>query len=380
MKVVVVGAGFAGLAAAFAAHKAGAQVTVVHQGAGSSALYAGVVDGSLQGLDPGERSALRELGEALGLDLPAACVVATREGVVRPVAGADAALLNLAPLAGKRIGLVDVPRDDWDAPLLLRSFNESSWARETGTQFELVPLELLEKGHQRRTSPFDFAAGFERAERPGWLAEVLKAHAGPDAWLFGPWLGIKRPLARELSSAVGLPVGEVTSPPGGAAGARFEARRDALLQSLQAEVIVARVLARASADSVVLRLEGREVSGDALVLAAGSVVSGAVELTGALSGAEPAGFQLGISGLPPLTARGELGRPVSSLFGVDLAARGRRLLESVGLPVTADGQLLGLARVHVAGDLLAPEPPSVGHALVSGQRAGARAARPVTSA
>jgi hypothetical protein len=340
-----------------------------------------VVDGSLQCLDAPAQTALQELASALGLALPAACVVATREGVVRSVAGADTALLNLAPLAGKRIGLVDVPRDDWDAPLLLRSFNDSSWARETGTQFQLVPLELLEKGHQRRTSPFDFAAGFERAERPAWLAEVLKAHAGPDAWLFGPWLAIKRPLARELSSAVGVPVGEVTSPPGGAAGARFEARRDALLQSLEAEVVVSRVLAaRASAERVVLQLEGREVSGDTLVLAAGSLVSGAVELTGSLSGAEPAGFQLAISGLPPLTVRGELGRPVSSLFGVDLAARGRKLLESVGLPVTVHGQLLGLARVHAAGDLLAPEPPSVGHALVSGQRAGVRAAQPATTA
>jgi hypothetical protein len=374
VKVLVVGAGFAGLAAAFAARKAGAQVTVVHHGAGSSALYAGVVDGSLQGLDAAAGSSLQELASALGLGLATSYVIATREGVVRPVAGADAALLDLAPLAGKRIAVVDVPRDDWDAPLLLRSFNDSSWARDTGTQFQLVPLELLEKGHQRRTSPFDFAAGFERAERPGWLAEVLKAHAGPDAWLFGPWLGIKRPLARELSSAVGVPVGEVTSPPGGAAGARFEARRDALLQTLEAEVVHSRVLAaRAGADGVLLQLEGREASGDALVLAAGGLVSGAVELTGSLSGAEPAGFQLAIGGLPPLTVRGELGRPVSSLFGVDLAARGRRLLESVGLPVTAEGQLLGLARVHAAGDLLAPEPPSVGHALVSGLRAGARA-------
>jgi anaerobic glycerol-3-phosphate dehydrogenase len=377
VKVLVVGAGFAGLAAALAARRAGAAVTLVHQGAGSSALYAGVVDGSWHGADAAERALLPELARALGLELPSACVVASREGLLRPALGADSALLNLAPLAGKRIGLVDVPRDDWDAPLLLRSFNDSGWARDTRTRFELVPLELLEKGHQRRISAFDFATAFERAERPGWLAEVLKAHAGPDAWLFGPWLGIKRPLAQELTNATGVLVGEVTSPPGGPAGARFEARRDALLGSLKVEVIATRASAvHDGADGITLQLDdARMLSGDALVLAAGSLVSGAIELSGSLSGAEPAGFQLAIGGLPPLTVKGEPGRPVSSLFGVDLAARGRRLLERVGLPVAADGRLQGGARVWVAGDLLAPEPPSVGHALVSGLRAGARAAQ-----
>ncbi|HVY26851.1 MAG TPA: FAD-dependent oxidoreductase [Polyangiaceae bacterium] len=377
MKVAVVGAGFAGLAAAFAAQRAGASVTVVQQGAGGSALYAGVVDGSLAGLQPASLGLLNELSRALGLQLSPTCVVATREGVVRAANGADQALLDLAPLAGKRIGLVDVPRDDWDAPLLLRSFNESEWARATSTSFALLPLPLLEKGHQRRVSTFDFAVGLERAERPGWLAELLKAHAGPDAWLFGPWLGIKQPLARELSAAAGVPVGEVTSPPGGAAGARFELRRDALLRSLGVEQLAARLVSVQAADSLVtLRLEGgSSVSADALVLATGGLVSGAVELSGSLSGAEPAGFELTIAGLPPLEMHGELGRPVSSLFGVDLATRGRLLLERVGLAAGADGHVPGAWRVLAAGDLLAPAPPSVGHALVSGLLAGARAAQ-----
>lgn len=377
MKVAVVGAGFAGLAAAFAAQRSGASVTVVQQGAGGSALYAGVVDGSLAGLEPASVALLNELARALGLELSPTCVVATREGVVRAASGADQALLNLAPLAGKRIGLVDVPRDDWDAPLLLRAFNESEWARATRTTFALLPLPLLEKGHQRRVSTYDFAAGLERAERPGWLAQLLKAHAGPDAWLFGPWLGIKQPLARELTAAAGVPVGEVTSPPGGAAGARFELRRDALLQSLGVELVAARLESVQAADSLVtLRLEGGATfSADALILATGGLVSGAVELSGSLSGAEPAGFELGVEGLPPLQMRGELGRPVSSLFGVDLAARGRLLLERVGLAAGADGHVSGASRVLAAGDLLAPAPPSVGHALVSGLLAGARAAR-----
>lgn len=375
MKVLVVGAGFAGLAAAFAARRAGASVSVVSSGAGSSALYAGAIDGRLPAEAAQPASALGELGQALGLRFDQRTQLATREGVIRPSAGADAALLDLAPLAGKRIAVVDVMRDDWDAPLLARSFAASDWARETGTSFERTPLDLLEQSHQRRTSPYDFAASFERAERPAWLAEVLKAHAGPDAWLFGPWLGVRRSLARELSASAGVPVGEVTSPPGGVAGARFEARRDALLSACGVEVVTQTALHVVAAGSgVSLRLaDGAELLADALVMASGGFVSGAIELCGALSGAEPAGFELAIAGLPSVQVRGELARPVSSLFGVDLATRGRRMLERVGLAVGAGGAVVGAARVFAAGDVLAPEPPSAAHALLSGLLAGAAA-------
>ncbi len=375
MKVVVLGAGFSGLSAAFAARRAGASVNLVHQGAGASGLYAGAVDGSALPDSPAQAALLNELAPLLGLRLNPNAVVATREGIVRRAAGADAAVLDLAPLAGKRIGVVDVPRDDWDGPLLVRSYAASDWARSTGTRFELVPLDLLEKSYQRRVSPYDFATSFELPERLAWLNEVLRAHAGPDAWLFGPWLGVKRELSRELTASVGVPVGEVTSPPGGVAGARFEGRRDALLVAIGAEVVTERATGvRMAATSVVVTLDGgRELEADVLVLAVGGIVSGAVRLVGALSGAEPAGFELSLSGLPLVQARGEPHRPVSSLFGVDLAARGRVLLEHVGLAASAQGEVVGEPRVFAAGDLLAPQPPSVGHALLSGLRAGAAA-------
>jgi anaerobic glycerol-3-phosphate dehydrogenase len=371
VKVLVVGAGFAGAAAAFAARRAGAEVCVVQLGPGASALYSGAVDGELSA-DP----LLPELARALGLRLSPGSVVATREGVIRRAHGSDSALLDLAPLAGKRIALVDTPRDDWDGPLLARAFNESAWANTTATRFELVPLELLEQSHQRRVSAYDFAASLERPERPAWLNELLKAHAGPDAWLFGPWLGLKRALAAELTASVGVPVGEVTSPLGGAAGARFEARRDALLASLGVESVLERVTeARATESGIALRLAGgRELTGGALVLASGGFVAGSLELAGALSGAEPAGFQLAIRGLPGVEVQGESARPVSSLFGVDLAARGRGLLERVGLPTGGDGAVSGIARVFAAGEVVGPSPPSVGQALSSGLQAGTRAA------
>lgn len=376
MRVLVLGAGFAGVAAALSARRAGASVTVVRSGPGASSLYAGVVDGRLPARDSPATAELDELARGLGLRLGAGTVVATREGAVRAAAGSDGALLDLGPLAGRRIGVVDVPRDDWDGPLLVRSFAASSWARSTGTRFELVPLELLERGHQRRVSSYDFAVSFERAERSGWLTEVLKAHAGPDAWLFGPWLGVHRELARELATSVRVPVGEVTSPPGGVAGARFDLRGLALLRALEvsfAAAPAAHVESNERAVGLVLE-DGSKLAGDALVLASGGIVSGALELRGALSGAEPAGVELSVTGLPPVVGPGELQASVSSLFGVDLAVRGRRLLERVGVAVTGGGSVVGAPRVFAAGDVLAPELPSVAHALESGLRAGARAA------
>jgi hypothetical protein len=142
------------------------------------------------------------------------------------------------------------------------------------------------------------------------------------------------------------------------------------------EVVRSRVLSVAShGPGVSLRfVEGTPVQADALVLATGGVASGGVELSGALSGAEPAGFRLAIGGVGPVVVRREPARPISSLFGVDLEARGLGLLEAVGLALEKDGRVSGSDCTYAAGDLLAPEPPSVAHALVSGLGAGLRAA------
>lgn len=373
MTVVVVGGGFAGVSAAFAARRAGARVTLVHHGAGASGLYSGAIDGALMS---DERASLRELCQALGLRLGAGGFIATREGVVRRSIGADASLLDLSALAGKRVGVVDAPRDDWDGPLLARAFAESDFARETGTRFELVPLPLLEQGYQKRVSSFDFAASLELAERPRRLIELLKAEAPRDGWLFGPWLGLSGRLAAELTRALGVPVGEVTSPPGGVAGARFESRRDAALTAGEVTLVRGRVTrVAAERDGVTLTLEdGQALPARALVLATGGFVSGGVELVGSLSGAEPAGFALSLVGLPQVALRGEPARPVSSLFGVDLAARGVGLLECAGIPHDARGRVPGAPRIVAAGDVTAPLPPSAGHALLSGRRAGTAAA------
>src|SRR5687768_14450385 len=106
--VVVVGGGIAGTAAAWLLARRGARATVIHDRAGSSALYSGALD-EPNGADSLELDAdARAFVDALGLWRLAKTRIATREGVVRAAFGADQALLDLEPLAGRRIAVADV--------------------------------------------------------------------------------------------------------------------------------------------------------------------------------------------------------------------------------------------------------------------------------
>ncbi|MFO7180812.1 MAG: FAD-binding protein, partial [Pseudomonadota bacterium] len=233
--VLVVGAGFAGVAAAWAARQAGARVQVVSAGAGASELYSGLADGA-----PNAKA--QEIASALGLAVHAAPrAVATREGFVRLVLGRDRAVLDLEALSGRTIAVVDLSRDDFDAGLLAKSLEASAWARSTRTRFVAVPVEALESGPERRFPPFDFARVLENPERVRKLARLLaSASAHADGFLLGPWLGIERPVAEELTRLLARPVGETASGPEGAAGARFAVRRRELFGRLEIELAIGR--------------------------------------------------------------------------------------------------------------------------------------------
>ena len=221
LPVLVIGAGFAGVGAAWAIARAGAKVQLLHARAGASALYSGIVDGPTPGAET------LELGMRLGLSIAGAPrAVATREGVVRSAMGRDRALLDLEALAGRRIAVADIGRDDWDARLLAQSFAGSPWARRTRTEFVAVPVRGLSDGAERRISPHDFARRFDDPVRLVALSHALRS-AEPEAaaWLLGPWLGVESEAASQLAAQLSRPVGETSSAPGGAAGARFEARR-----------------------------------------------------------------------------------------------------------------------------------------------------------
>jgi monoamine oxidase len=369
LPVLVVGAGFAGVAAAFAASRAGARVRVATARAGASELYSGIVDGERAGPE------LVELARALGLALGAEPrAVATREGMVRRARGRDLSLLDLEACAGKTIGVADVGRDDWDAELIAKGLGASAWARETSTRFRCVGVAALRTGAERRISGFDFARGFDEPTRADALGGMLaQASSGVQAWLLGPWLGVEAPSAERVSRAAQVPVGESASSPGGVASARFSLRRAALLAELGIELEV-RTLERVQAHSGVLVAsfdDGGEVTARAVVLAVGGVASGAIRL--APSRSTP-GVRLAFDAPVRLALMGEVLDVEAWLSGPDFRRLGLGALEALGIAAEASFAAAPDQPLYVCGDALAGQPRTALAALATGFAAGRRAA------
>jgi glycerol-3-phosphate dehydrogenase subunit B len=398
--VVVVGAGMAGTAAAYAAAGAGAAVTLVHDRAGATALTSGALDlepwdaplsfaHAKHERDAGRDAELTAFLAALGgyrrgaVEPKSSCVVATASGVVRTAFGADQALLDLSPLAGTRIAVADVERDDWDAPLLAKTLAVSEWAERTGTSFFPLPLRLLRAGHERRIAPYDFAALHDEEARRGALAEAIAAApGGAGAWLFGPWLGLEPSTVMALRAAVPLPLGETLSPLGGAAGARFEAARDRLLAARGVSVRRARVT-RVEARGTRFALTGdgdelRELEAVAVVLATGGVGAGGITFTWTRPGVV-SGFELPFSAPVALALDGETLAGGGSLYGPSLDAVGLGALERVGIACDRLGRPVGTnspqSGLFVAGDAVAGRPRTMLEAALSGLAAGNVAVR-----
>jgi glycerol-3-phosphate dehydrogenase subunit B len=364
VRVAIIGAGVAGAAAAFEIARQGGRATVFHDLTGSSGLYSGALDFELWDKEHGVRalsSELTEFAKQLGTwELGAAARrVATLEGNVRPARGTDSALLDLERCTGKRVAVVDLERDDWDAPLLAKSFASSAWAVQTQTQFFAARAQLLKKGFERRISGYDFAALHDAPERAQALQSALRESGiSADAWLFGPWLGIERRLAQELSAALGVPVGETTSAPGGVAGARFEQARDRLLGRM-ADVERGRLVSieRQSNGYYRLQLQGRAPQEfRAVVLATGGVAAGGVALERSFERRGGTGFRLSFTAKVALELDREVVEGVSSLSSVDFGERGLGALLNVGIATRPDGSVRDNPGMFVAGDAIAGRP------------------------
>ena len=299
--------------------------------------------------------------------------MATLEGNLRPARGADRALLNLERCVGKRVAVVDLERDDWDAPLLAKSFAASPWARQSQTHFYAARVQVLQKGSERRISGYDFAELHDAPERVASLLVALReSGVAPDAWLFGPWLGIQRALAAELSQTLGVPVGETTSALGGSAGARFENARDRLLERIS-DVQRARVTSVVRSGSS-FRVELQDQASQefaAVVLATGGVAAGGVALERSFERRGGTGFRLSFSAPVSLELDAEVLEGVSSLSSLDFVDRGLEVLLKVGIGARPDGSIRENPGLFVAGDAIAGRPRT---ALVAA-RSGLLAAR-----
>lgn len=264
-KVVVVGQGIAGTAAAWRAAELGAVVTVVAAGAGASTLASGALDHTpwedlvraarTTGAEPA-CGALDDgvfaFAEALGSwRIPRSgepmARLATLAGRTRPARGHDLALLDLAAIPAGTVAVPRAPRAAWDADSLALFWNDDPFVRARGLRFAPIDVALLRYEGEDRIACADLAARHDDPARVAWLAERLKdafarEKLAPAAVILGPWLGIEAPRAADLSSRLGIPAGEALTGAGSPAGLRFARAAGRLLARAKVRVFSARVL------------------------------------------------------------------------------------------------------------------------------------------
>jgi glycerol-3-phosphate dehydrogenase subunit B len=411
MRLSVIGAGVAGVAAAWSARKGGLDVSVIDAGPGATALGSGAVDdvpwedlvraSRLLGEEnPRASAALPPLCLAfaaeLGIwDLPATerPWIATAAGRVRPARGRDRAILDLGGLEDGVVVLPRVDRPAWDADAIAAALARSTFARLRKIRFQVTDVPVLRFDDEHRAADADLAARHDDEARLAWLAgrlrEGLASASGARAVLLGPWLGASAPRAAALSLAVGVPCGEALVGAGSPAGLRFEAARDRLLDAIGAQRIRDRALrvARSGGEHrgnrfTITLAGGASVLAEAVVLATGGLAGGGLVYAppehGARVALPPGGkvpFELSVEAPIALSlGRSERMGIVGSMQGpeLDLVAwpdDGRAgALEAVG--VACDG-VLAAPGIAVAGDLVAGRPRTVLEAVTSGLAAGA---------
>jgi glycerol-3-phosphate dehydrogenase subunit B len=403
IQVLVVGSGIAGTAAALAASRAGARVTMIALGPGASSLAGGALDlapwdAHGEAAPDLEEDALAVVDALDAFDVRGPSrIVATLAGILRPARGVDRALLDLGPLHDATVWVPSVDWPRWDAPLLARFWSDSAEAGARRLVFMTAPAHMIERSEELAMAEADMAALHDSPARIAWLASRLeegkKAGApAASAVLLPPWLGLERSRAEALALAVGVPCGEAMSGPGGPSGLRFERARDRALAASGVERVLGQVTSLAYDGAWRATLAGGAggeplAAFDAVVLATGGLLGGGLAyrpMSGALA-ADPRA-----AAAPLLTAtldapllvgmRGAPLRPPSSLFGGAPESHAwpfapGSLLERGGVLVEDEGRVRGAPRgLLAAGEFAADAPRTWLSALSTGARAGRAAA------
>ena len=389
-RVVVIGAGVAGTAAAYAARADGAEVTLVGARPGATALGSGAIDGATVRPFGDNRARVLSFFEALGLwEIDAErCRVATCAGILREVRGRDRAVLDLSRATPGAVAVVDAGRRGWDATSLARAWSSEPWAKERGLRFEPVKVEVLRLADETSIPDSNLAARHDDPERVRWLGARLREWpglAGKSALVMGPWLGLRSDVAQELSRELGVRVGEPLSGPGGVAGLRFEHARDALVAKSGVRHVKQRASAvrAAPAGRTAIELETGALEADAVVLALGGLAAGGIAWAPARGGH---GFELSVTCAASFAVGGRpllpSGSPRGALFE-PFAWSGRSSpagFERVGIWTDAegrarDGEGKPLGWLYAAGDVAADAPRTLLEAIRSGIAVGTLAAR-----
>lgn len=379
MRTAVIGGGAAGTAAAWALRRGGAQVTLYYDRPGATALQSGALDFVLDGApDPTAFPDVVAFADALAIWSvgPTSSRVATYEGVIRPARGIDSALLDLAPLSGKTVGVVDLPLGDWDGEFLARQLTGSPWAKQTETRFTPVRIDGVFDTNDAPRSSFDVALAHDDPARLARFTEALaEATTTVDGFLCGAWFGTAPGIPERLRGLVGKPCGETTSRPGDAAGARFDAARDALLANAGVVVRRQRLAAielRGPRWTVIAGSGGmtaNEFGFDAVVLAIGGILGGGIVLDNPRGNAPPV-FHAGIRGPGEVGFDEVAAHALASPHGVDLGAIGMSAVERVGILARRE-RIPQCEGLFAAGDCIAGRPRTV----LEAARAGIAAAK-----
>ena len=253
--VLVIGAGAAGVAAAKAAHDAGASVAVVADGDGATTLGSGVVWGVMR--DPFCAWATSGPWRVGGR------YVTVSGWLLDGAAGALRSLLDVSALSPHRPpGVLDLPgHPAWSAKLVAQSL--------AGRVVE-APAGTSEGGSFR-----EVAARFDLAGSAEAFAQALRPRCeGLSALLCPPVLGLGcLDVAARIEAVLGIPVGEAAGACGDPPGHRTSRGLRAWLPPA-VEILRDHVTLGAGAAPAVQTRSGRAVRARAVVLATGGLVGG----------------------------------------------------------------------------------------------------------
>ena len=411
-RVVVIGSGVSGTAAALVAARGGADVTLLARGTGASVLSGGALDRvPWEDLPAGSpREASGEVDEASAHVLAVLdgyvvsrdqAVVATVAGILRPASGVDRAVLDLAMIEGKSILVPVCDHDGWDGAALARAWRATRHASSHGLRFIASAAPLLRHIDESHLRDAELAGRHDEPERLAWLGDRLREMRSRTAELgaivLPPWLGLERERATALTADVGVACGEALGGVGGPSGIRFERARDRALLAAGVNVVRGRAAAVTHAASPresdlrwrvrCAELDVPPMDADAVVLAMGGVLGGGFEYT---PSAATFGNALPVAPRPLLRmtcdAPGLLGadgralEDLSSLFGAAPEMHAwphveRPLLDRAGLLTEDGGRVAGAPEgLFAVGELAADVPHTWLAALASGAKAGALAA------
>jgi Fe-S oxidoreductase/anaerobic glycerol-3-phosphate dehydrogenase len=369
-RVVVIGGGAAGCAAALAAQAKGSRVTLVSRGAGATALSAGAI--TLDGLP--DESALR--ARVLGLlrsmaplagDGSARTYLSASGAVIRAhLVGTTHAAGALENLEGRKVLVVGLRG--------LVSTNAADIARRLemhGAKAEAAVIDA--PGLRQRFDLSNFGVA-QAMDDPALVAELAASVAREasksscDVLALPPVLGLRRAgeARSAMDAALGRPWFELLSPPPSVPGMRLHLAMQERVKSSGIRLITARVVRVDVRETTIVAIHAADeevdhsIEPDEVVLATGRFIGGGVTC------AEPA---------------------VETVFGIPVAPSGESGAGTAGMGVETDGEMRplgpdgGAAFSNVraagtvrAGGVYASGTGGIGLAVAQGIAAGEAAA------